>query len=61
MDARAGEQTGDVQKKLSNRMPDAASLSILGVITSLFPAQPIAQEPMSSARINKMLGWLFVI
>ena len=37
MDARAGEQTGDTQKKLLKIMPWAANLSIFGVFISLFP------------------------
>ena len=35
--ARAGEQTGEEQKKLSKRTPVAASRSMLGVRISGFP------------------------
>ena len=35
--ALAGEQTGEVQKKFSKRMPDEASRLIFGVRISLFP------------------------
>ena len=56
IEALAGEQTGEAQKKFSNRMPVDASLSRLGVTISSFPAQPIAQAPWSSLRINRMLG-----
>src|SRR5579862_9661699 len=55
-DARAGEQTGEVQKKLSNRMPSAASLSRTGVRISGLPPQPSAQGPWSSLTMNRTLG-----
>ena len=42
-EARAGEQTGEVQKKLSKRIPLSASLSKFGVRISGLPAQPSAQ------------------
>jgi len=45
MDARAGEHTGEAQKKLSNHIPVEASLSRLGVTIASFPAHPIAQAP----------------
>ena len=35
--ARAGEQTGEAQKKLSKRTPEAASRSMLGVRISGLP------------------------
>ena len=56
MDARAGEHTGEAQKKLSKRMPVAESLSRLGVTISSLPAQRIAQAPWSSLRMNKIFG-----
>ena len=43
MDARAGEQTGEVQKKLSKRSPLAARRSRFGVRISSLPAHPMAQ------------------
>ena len=55
-DARAGEHTGDVQKKLANRMPRCARRSSAGVLISAFPAQPIAQAPWSSLRMNRTFG-----
>ena len=62
IDARAGEQTGDAQKKFSNLTPISASLSRFGVFSSLLPAQPIAHAPWSSERIKRKLGLvLFII
>ena len=43
IEARAGEQTGEVQKKLVKRNPLAANRSRFGVRISLFPAHPMAQ------------------
>ena len=43
--ARAGEQTGEAQKKLLNRMPSAAIRSRVGVSSSGVPAHPIAHGP----------------
>lgn len=45
MDARAGEHTGEAQKKLLKRIPVDASLSRLGVFNSSVPAQFMAQGP----------------
>lgn len=45
MDIRAGEQTGEAQNALSNRVPLAASSSRLGVRISLFPGA--AHPPMA--------------
>ena len=60
MEARAGEQTGEAQKKLSNFTPLWASLSRLGVWMSVFPAFFMAQCPMSSASRNRMFGCFIV-
>jgi hypothetical protein len=56
MDALAGEQTGEVQKKFVNRIPSAARESIPGVMISLFPAHPIAHAPWSSESIKTIFG-----
>ena len=55
-EARAGEQTGETQKKFSKRTPFAASLSSVGVLSSSFPAQPSAQAPWSSETDMTMFG-----
>src|SRR5688572_14245475 len=55
-DARAGEQTGDVQKKSVKRTPLAAIRSSAGVMMSAFPAQCIAQGPWSSLRMKSTFG-----
>jgi hypothetical protein len=55
MEARAGEQTGDAQKKFSKRNPVAANRSRLGVRISVLPAHPIAQYPWSSVNIKSKL------
>jgi hypothetical protein len=52
IDARAGEQTGEAQKKFSNLKPVAASRSRFGDLISEFPAHPIAQDPWSSVRMK---------
>jgi hypothetical protein len=57
IDARAGEHTGDAQKKFSQRTPRAASLSKFGVRISLLPEQPIAHAPWSSVKINTTFGF----
>ena len=44
-DARAGEHTGDAQKKSSKRIPSRARRSRLGVISSGVPAQCMAHAP----------------
>ncbi len=44
-EARAGEQTGEAQKKFSKRTPVAARRSRFGVWISELPAQPMAQWP----------------
>ncbi len=56
IDALAGEQTGDAQKKFSNRIPLTESLSRIGVLSSSLPAQCITHGPWSSLRMNRMLG-----
>ena len=43
IEARAGEQTGEVQKKRVKRNPLAASRSRFGVRISSLPAHPMAQ------------------
>ena len=58
--ALAGEQTGEAQKKESNRIPSAARRSKLGVIISLFPEHPIAHSPWSSDNKNIILGLFFI-
>jgi len=58
MDALAGEQTGDAQKKLVKRTPFSASASMLGVTMSGFPAQCIAHAPWSSDKIKTMFGFM---
>src|SRR5688500_9320782 len=55
-DARAGEHTGDVQKKSVKRMPEAAMPSSAGVMISSLPAQRIAHGPWSSLRMKRTLG-----
>src|SRR2546423_13861331 len=55
-DARAGEHTGDVQKKLSKRIPEAARPSSTGVLISELPPQPSAHAPWSSLTMNRILG-----
>ena len=55
-DARAGEQTGEAQKKLSKRIPSRARRSRLGDLISSLPAQPMAHEPWSSDRIKSKFG-----
>ena len=56
IEARAGEQTGEAQKKFSNRTPVDAIRSRLGVSSSSLPAQPIAQAPWSSLSMKMILG-----
>ena len=56
IDARAGEHTGEAQKKFSNLIPVSASLSRFGDFNSGVPAQFIAHGPWSSLRMNKIFG-----
>jgi hypothetical protein len=56
MEALAGEQTGEVQKKFENLIPVSARESMLGVIISLFPAHPIAHDPWSSDNMKTIFG-----
>ncbi len=57
-EARAGEQTGLVQKKRSKRVPLRASRSRFGVRISRLPAQQRAQGAWSSVSMNTMFGLL---
>src|SRR6185312_2003152 len=55
-EARAGEHTGEVQKKFSKRIPAAASRSSTGVLISSLPAQPSAHAPWSSLTMKRTFG-----
>src|SRR5688500_5900869 len=55
-DARAGEHTGDAQKKSVKRTPRPAMRSSVGVTMSSLPAQRIAHGPWSSLRMKSTLG-----
>src|SRR6187455_2908639 len=55
-DARAGEHTGETQKKSVKRTPFTAMRSRVGVTMSALPAQRIAHGPWSSLRTNSTFG-----
>jgi hypothetical protein len=56
MEARAGEHTGETQKKFSKRTPLAARSSSTGVFISSLPPQPSAHAPWSSLMTKSTFG-----